>query len=507
MKLKTTTLNPSALGAMETLWVYNALDSALTLEVRDAIRPQLDEVTRKTYEFSLSLQAPVLDMMRRGLRVDAERRLVLIVELEGKAGFLQGRLNEMAFALWARPLNPRSPKQVDDFFYNFMKLPEVRIRKSNGERGRTTNRDALEKLADYFQASIFISHILRIRELGKLAATLRSELSPDGRMRCSFNIAGTETGRFSSSSDAFDAGTNLQNQTEKLRRIYVADPGKKFASFDLKTGESFAVGIICKLLNLGSGYLEACAGGDLHTTACKLVWPSLGWTGNSKEDRRIAERPFYRHFSFRDMAKRGGHGTNYYGTPWTMAKHLKVERELIEEFQRQYFRAFPEIKAWHTWVAQELQTSAVLTTLMGRRRTFFGRVRDDTTLREAIAFEPQSCIADFTNQWLLRVHRDVSECELLLQVHDSLLVQFNDDPVVERTVIKKVQECARQITMGRGTDVITIPTDASTGWNWGKVDPRGKHHLDLNPDGLLDCGSSPDTRRRSPTPGVLDRRF
>ena len=29
--------------------------------------------------------------------------------------------------------------------------------------------------------------------------------------------------------------------------------------------------------------------------------------------------------TYRDMAKRGGHGSNYMGQPWTMAKHLKVE--------------------------------------------------------------------------------------------------------------------------------------------------------------------------------------
>ena len=36
--------------------------------------------------------------------------------------------------------------------------------------------------------------------------------------------------------------------------------------------------------------------------------PSFEWSGDSKTDRKLAEKIFYRDFSFRDMSKRGGHG-------------------------------------------------------------------------------------------------------------------------------------------------------------------------------------------------------
>jgi len=505
VKLNTAKDDLSRLGPEHTLWVYNALDSALTSEVADQILPLLDNQTRSTYAFSLSLQAPVLSMMRRGLRVDEDQRQGMIKHLDTLTSRLTMNLNSIAFAVWGKGLNSKSPKQVSEFFYDVLKLPEQRKRdKSSGERKRTTDRDALETLGNYFEAQPIVSHILKIRELSKLASTLRSDVSPDGRMRCSFNIAGTETGRFSSSSDAFDAGTNLQNQTERLRRIYVSDPGKKFASFDLKTGESFAVGVKCYLLGFGRAYLDACSGKhDLHTSACMLVWPELPWTGDPKRDKDIAERPFYRHLSYRDMAKRCGHGTNYYGTPWTIAKILKVQKDLIEEFQRKYFLAFPEIRQWHLWTAQEIQTDGRLTSVMGRRRHFFGRVRDDTTLREAIAYDPQSSIADFTNQWMLRVHRQVHKCQLLLQGHDALLVQYEEAD--EAQVVKEVQECAAQVRLGDERFSITIPTDASVGWNWGKADPKRRFHQDGNPFGLIGWSGN-DSRKFTP-PSLLDRRF
>lgn len=490
---------------MASLWVYNALDAAVTYEVKNAIKPLLDAVTRRTYEFSLSLQAPVLSMMRRGVRIDQWARAEGIKAMDELTAQLQGRLDLMSQIIWDKPLNPNSPKQVSAFFYDRMGLPPVYKKdKASGEKRRTVDVDALETLSSYFQAQPFCSHILAIRQLAKLASTLRSELDSDGRMRTSFNIAGTETGRFSSSSSAFDTGTNLQNQTEQLRRIYVADPGYKLGVFDLKTGESFAVGLRCKLLGFGDTYLRACSGGDLHTTASKLVWTGLSWTGNPKLDREIAERQFYRHFSYRDLAKKGGHGTNYYGTPWTMAKHLKVDKKLVEDFQRGYFAAFPEIREWHTWVAGEIQTQAQLTSLMGRRRHFFGRTRDDTTLREAIAYDPQSSIADYTNAWLLRVHRNVRWAQLLLQGHDAIILQF---PVeAEAEVVAKVVAEAGHVRLGNDhPDSVVIPVDAGTGWNWGKVDPKHKLHADGNVYGIRDFKGRDD--RVYEEPQLLDRRF
>lgn len=507
--IRTKDLDSSKLSLQEKLWVYNALDSAVTFEIKNALISQMDEVAKRTYEFSLSLQAPVLSMMRFGFKVDAAARAEAIREFEAKADFLTKRLNLIAIEVWGKPLNSNSPKQVNDFFYRALKLPVQRKKnKKTGEYSETSDRNALETLESYFNAALIVRHIMGIRELKKLASTLKSEVEKDGRMRCSFNIAGTETGRFSSSSSAFNTGTNLQNQTERLRRVYVADPGYKLAVFDLKTGESFAVGLKCHMLGLGRAYLDACSSGDLHTSVARLVWNHLEWSDDPKANKTVAEALFYRHFSYRDMAKRGGHGTNYDGTPWAMAIHLKVDVKLIEEFQRRYFQAFPEIREWHTWVAGQIQAHAQLTSLMGRRRHFFGRTRDDNTLREAIAYDPQSCIADYTNQWLLRVYRNVRKAQLLQQGHDALVVQFREADECE--VVEGVLREASLVRLGGDhPDSITIPAEAKTGWNWGKEDPKKKMHKDGNPFGLRDY-TGKDDRKFEPTSAhtqLLDRRF
>ena len=50
--------------------VYNGLDSCVTLKVLGELLPQLNKVTSRVYEFELALQAPILEMECRGVRVD-----------------------------------------------------------------------------------------------------------------------------------------------------------------------------------------------------------------------------------------------------------------------------------------------------------------------------------------------------------------------------------------------------------------------------------------------------
>ena len=147
-----------------------------------------------------------------------------------------------------------------------------------------------------------------MRDLGKKIAMLKTEIDPDGRMRTSYNIAGTSTGRFSSSFSEFGTGGNLQNVEESLRSIFIADPGYKFAKFDAKSGESFVVGAIEWNLFSDGKYLDACESGDPHTAVARICWPRLGWTGDLKHDKDIAETPYYRHYTYRFMCKKLGHG-------------------------------------------------------------------------------------------------------------------------------------------------------------------------------------------------------
>ena len=80
---------------------------------------------------------------------------------------------------------------------------------------------------------------------------------------------------------------------------------------------------------------------DPHTAVARIMWPNLEWTGNLKSDKHIAETPYYRHYTYRFMCKKLGHGSNYGGKPNTLAEQSKVELDLVRQFQPKYFSAFP----------------------------------------------------------------------------------------------------------------------------------------------------------------------
>lgn len=490
-------LTPEAMNKMgqsELLWVYNGLDCCVTAEVKHVIEPQLDNTTRSTYEFSKSLQAPVLEMRLRGVRVDDEWRRITIAEYDRDLQRIAAQLNRILADGIGHPINWNSPAQLKTLLYRVLGLPVQKKRNAKGMYVETADRDALEKLDQYFLAQPIISHILALRDVGKKISVLKTSVDKDGRMRTSYNIAGTTTGRFSSSLSDFGTGGNLQNVEERLRRPFVADEGYKFAYIDLEQAESRLVGAIEWNLFGDGRYLDACESGDLHTSVCRLAWTELGWTGDLKRDREIADQPFYRQHSYRHMAKVLGHGTNYAGKPYTMAKHTKLEAPLISAFQTKYFNAFPSHQRWHAAVQSELLQRGCHTTLTGRRRWFFGRRNDDSTVREAIAYGPQGAVGDILNTGMLNVWRS-GLCQLLLQIHDAILVQYPEER--EDEVLPQLVQLIRvPIALANGRTLI-IPSEAQVGWNWAKQD-------DNNPDGLTKYRGN-DSRKRTAPVRKLDQ--
>lgn len=492
--LKTSEL--SGLDSEHTLWAYNALDCAVTSEIGEKLESQLDKETRGIYEFEKACLAPAMEMALRGIKVDMFSRSERMTKLDKDAKALEELLFEYGNALgYPQGLNANSTPQLKKVFYDDLCIPEKKkYNRAKKEETISVDREALEKIAlESAIANPLVKAILARRDAVKKLSVLRSGIDADNRMRFSFNVGGTETGRWSSSRNAFGGGMNAQNITEELRAIFIASPGKKLAYIDLEQAESRAVAY----LSQDAAYTQACNSGDLHTTVTRLIWPNLGFTGDLAHDRALADSPFYRQYSYRDMAKRGGHGSNYLGTPRTMAIHLKVEVKLMEEFQGGYFKAFPGIRDWHQSTATWLQTQGYLTTPFGRRRHFLGRLTDNSTLREAVAFVPQSLIADYMNAGVCRLW-SWNKVDLLAQVHDAVLFEYpedRDDLAVEASRI-----LSAPIRLQNG-DLFSIPSDIAVGWTWSK------YHEEKNPDGIKKLKpGKPDTRTRSSNTADLLRR-
>jgi DNA polymerase-1 len=473
---KTSEIKPADLAQAEKDLVYNGLDPT----------------TAKTYRFSCSLQAPVLDMRLRGIRVDTARRDAVVEMYYNRLDRLEHNLDRIVLeGVGMADFNWRSTASLKELFYDRLRIPVIRY------QGRpTVNRGALERMELYGVAKPIVRHLEAMRDVGKKISMLSTEIDADHRMRTSYNIGGTTTGRLSSSFSEFGTGTNLQNIEESLRSVFVADPGHKLAYFDAEQGESRVVGAIEGNLFGDWRYLNACEGGDLHTNVAQLVWPDLPWTSDPGANRKRAEQPYYRHYDRRFMCKKIGHGTNYGGRPATLANQAKVERHLIEEFQPKYFAAFPAHRRWHANVRAELARTGRLISLTGRRRQFWGRRDDDAVFREAIAYDPQGSLADIVNRGMLRVWQ-ANTAQLLLQIHDAIVVQFPQER--EHEVIPKLQEQLKiTIPLAEGRQFV-VPYGCKTGWNWGE-------YSEENPNGLKKYWPN-EERQRSEEMPVVDRRI
>lgn len=476
-------------------WVYNGLDCAVTLEVLNTLLTQLDNQTTSTYTFSRELQAPVLEMKLRGVLVDKARKMRVEDEFHEHLDYLERNLDRIVLdGVGMVGFNWRSTGDLKTLFYEKLKVPVIKKGFSI-----TVDVHALEKMWVYTVARPIISHILAMRDIAKKLSVLKTAIDPDGRMRTAYNIAGTSTGRFSSSFTEFGTGGNLQNVEESLRSIFVADKGYKFAKFDAKSGESFVVGALEWNLFRDDKYLAACQTGDPHTAVARICWPSLPWTGDLVSDKSIAESPYYRHYTYRFMCKKLGHGSNYGGKAATLSQQARLPISVVNDFQPKYFSAFPSHLLWQEWVKNELYRSGNLTSLTGRRRWFFGRRNSEDTLREAIAYDPQGSLADIVNTAMLRIWRERTAI-LMFQDHDALTFMYPQEQEDE-IVPKLYASLPVRIELKHGRELI-IPYDAKVGFNKGDYNP------DKNPDGLKDYDPAKgDKRRRTPEVGIMDRRI
>lgn len=562
---------PDGLDADQTHQAYNALDSAVTLRVHQALAPRLAASPHATlsYRFVRAMQAPALAMMRRGIAVNQKVRYDETIRYTAIRDHCQSLLDRLADAIWGpevytvttrtreaytvplkngkesavrwrtlattesltrtRGLNANSTKQLLAFFNIALGLPveyEIRKRPTGNERTPSCNDKALRRWAEMRMkgpginvrdksvppvkfAKPFVSLILAIRDADKMLSVLRTPLDHDNRMRCSYNVVGTENGRWSSSENAFGRGTNLQNITPSMRRMFCSDEGYTLVSTDLEQAESRLVAGLVWQATGDRTYWAACESSDLHTTVCRMTWPELDWNdAQEKHNRAIADQPYpgLPRFSYRDVAKRLGHGSNYRGSYFGISQAVGVPPDLVKEFQHRYFVAFPYLTLWHNSIVETIRLHQFLDTPLGRRRWFFGRPTEDSTIREAIAYGPQSTIGELLNLALLNcwtrsvlppTHPSHLPIELLLQNHDAFLFQTRaparDLPAL-LAAVKHELEIPIPLVRGDQVEYLTIPGEFVTGWNWAYQDKGSDRtkwmFTDGNPDGLRKWGGA-----------------
>lgn len=198
--------------------IYNGEDCLRTYECATDLRKQIvDQGFQDLWEIEKQKNRLALNMMRRGVLIDRNTRtrmaFDLMTERDNIAGWLSSLIPQSMVAPYLKTSKAswwQSPAQQKLLFYDLLGMTAQMNRKT---KKPTIDDEALENLkAKYPEYTRIWEALSMIRSIGVFFSTfISAELEPDGRLKCSYNTAGTETFRWSSSENAFWRGTNLQN--------------------------------------------------------------------------------------------------------------------------------------------------------------------------------------------------------------------------------------------------------------------------------------------------------
>lgn len=449
-------------GDLNLFWLYNARDAAVTREIRDVEEAELlDYGTLGTAQHSMSMVHPLAAATKRGIKIDTEARSKLATELETEITRLQAFLDTAA----GGPVNVKSPKQIQDLLYNRLGL---KAQYKRGTSGLSTDKDTITKLAGK-SGHPALHAILAIRERRDLLERyIQAPIDSDGRMRCSFDIAGTRTGRLSSRKSIYGSGTNLQTIPESLRSMFIADEGRVFLYRDYSQAEARVVAYLAREQGLIDLFNDPTR--DIHKENAARIF-NVAVADVTKAQRYLAKRVV--------------HASNYGMEAGRLVEIVNQDAETTgvwldlstaQFLLDRYFAIFPGIKE-HFWsdVRRDIQRSRTLENCFGRKRTFYGRYADEL-IRDAYSWIPQSTIGDLCTRAMVRIANEIPECELLLNVHDSILVQCLPEQAAH--VATRMEHYMRIPLVIHGHQFY-VPTDCKLGTNWG-------NKSETNPNGLED---------------------
>jgi hypothetical protein len=385
-------------------------------------------------------------------------------------------------------VNVASPTQICNILYKDFKFPKQHPKKKDGrglDKTKTTaDVGALLKLS-LQKPHPLLDEILLHRNLTKTAQALSKGHDPDHRMRCSYNVVGTDTGRFSCAKSLTGNGDNLQTVTKLLRHLYLADDDRYFFQVDLAGADGWTVAAHCNALG-DPTMLDDYLFGIKPARVIGLMY-QLGPQVSSMPRAELHELSKsigqgdteWLYFT----CKRVQHGTNYLLGIDTMidqimkdsykltGKPIRVDKKICTRLQQLYLLRYKAVKQWHGAVERKIIQTGCMQCASGHVRQFLDRREHNGTLRKACAQEPQHNTTYAIRRALLNIlqakhNRNPNGSfivEPLHMVHDSINGQF---PTNQIDFARKLLYSAFDFTLTIADQPIHIPFEGTYGPNW-----------------------------------------
>jgi len=391
-------------------------------------------VDKLFYHIEMPLVKIVFEMERAGIAVDTEKLKALSTEYRGEQRDLESRIFELA----GDTFNLNSTKQLQNILFAQLKLPAIKKTKTGAP---STDNESLTAIK---QSHEIVPLILKYREVEKLLSTyidkLPSHLGSDGRIHCSLNQIGTETGRFSCNEP------NLQNipKDEHIRAAFIPASGHLFIDADFSQIELRVIAHYNRDPTLVKAYQH---GVDIHRqTAAGVLRKSV---------ERITDDE-------RSMGKNLNFALWYGMGAKTFSQRTGYTLEQAAKYREAFYQTYPTLKSTLERCARQAAREGYIRNMFGRRRRF----RDGNTFRAFNALI-QSTAADICKIALVRLSKKLpKDVRMLLVVHDEILFEA---PVEMAEKVKEVIVETMEI-LPKGVDgkVFSIPikAEAKIGASW-----------------------------------------
>ena len=443
-------IDPTPLQAWPVGREHSAAACLIIRQLTPLLKAELErcELRPLFEEIELPLIEVLVSMERRGVLLDLKALAAVGDELRRHLERLETRIYQLA----GERFNLNSPKQLSDVLFNKLGLPPVKKTKT----GLSTDESVLTQLAPQHELP---ADLISYRQLNKLLSTyvdaLPALVNPaTGRLHTTFHQAVTATGRLSSSDP------NLQNIPirgewgPRIRGCFIAAPGCRLVSADYNQIELRLLAhfsqdpALIEAFRAGSD-VHAATGGQIFGLPPAEITPAM---------RRIAKTVNF--------------AVIYGMSPFGLSQELGISQGEARRYIDRYFTHYNGVKSFIDQTVARASADGMVTTLWKRRRPIPELAQRPAATRAlgertAVNTVVQGSAADLIkvamNRVWRRLRRERRQSELLLQIHDELVLEVPEaelDPV--RALVIEEMEGAASLS-------VPLRVDAGVGRHWAEA--------------------------------------
>ncbi len=428
---------------------YACEDSDLTYSLFEVLHLKLQKNKRlfNVYQnIEIKLMRIIADMEYIGVSINNK-------ELDNQSKKLSNRLAKIEkeiYKLSGKEFNISSPKQIQEIFYDHLKLP---VLKKTPKGQPSTNEDVMTRLAEDHELP---NLILSFRNLLKLKNTYTDKLGAQvstisNRLHTSYNQTVTITGRLSSSSP------NLQNipiRTEdgkKIRSAFIPQEGFKLFSADYSQIELRIMAHLSEDPEMIKSFVN---GEDIHSSTAQKVFNTNGMPNT--DERRAAKAINF--------------GLIYGISAYGLARQLKIDNIEAKNIIDTYFAKFKRVREYMEELKEFARKNEFVETMHGRR-VFLPNIDHSNfqvrsgAERTAINAPIQGTAADILKIAMIKIQDWISyenkkNIHMIMQVHDELVFELREND------IKSVGSKICKIMIDAETLKVPIIVNTFSGSSW-----------------------------------------